>query len=173
MATTATPKAANTRKGATVGTDDQPAADKYAADTERIAGAFGADAPVHKAAYDEFCRLLNRATPKGQIAREDRVRQLYPIIKSINEEIDEQERDNAMMEKYYNACEKLAAAFETLQRYREFIPPGCFNSDALAKWLNGYQWSDDPALIEEIGSRAIGRVIEDQWFDKVQAKEVR
>lgn len=170
-ATTTTKQSKNaTAPAPTVATS--PAA-KYTADAERIAGLIGNfDSHGHAAAYTEYCRLLSRAMNEGRVTLPNRVLELYPIIRDINEEIDEIERENRAADEFYKACDEIAAAFATIEKYHEFIPAECFSAvkKSLTSWLDGKQLLRSPEAIIEHAPQMIADQIEKDWFEKLRAK---
>ena len=78
--------------------------------------------PEGEQAYSEYCRLLERAVSEGQVGRTDRILQLYPIVREINDEIDEHIEQDRLMKPIYVAAEKIVNAFADIIDLRDAIP---------------------------------------------------
>ena len=49
--------------------------------------------PEGKEAYSRYCRAFRRAYDEGTIGLLERIAEFWPLIKEVNDEIDEMERD--------------------------------------------------------------------------------
>lgn len=81
----------------------------YKQETERLAELCnGEDSPEKTAAYSKYCKLLFRAATEGLVGTPDRIRQLYPLVLDINDEIDEINRADKEHQRICEAADRLA-----------------------------------------------------------------
>ncbi|HZF41322.1 MAG TPA: hypothetical protein VE715_21040 [Blastocatellia bacterium] len=95
---------------------------RYDKEAERIAELARSQTPEGQQAYTEYCNLLERAVREGQIGRSDRILQLYPIVREINDEIDEAIEESKVMEPIYAAADKIVDAFADIIDLRDAMP---------------------------------------------------
>lgn len=92
-------------------------------EAERIASLVSEHTPESTKVYGEYCRLLNRAVKEGQVGTPERIRALYPILREINDEIDEIHEEAERMQPIYEMCDKIVDAFADIIDSRDAMPP--------------------------------------------------
>lgn len=107
--------------------------------------------PERAQAYSEYCRLLSRAINEGQVGRSDRILRLYPIIREINDEIDEIEEEEARMKPAYEAADKVVDAFADLVDSRDAMPARVHKKicDLLVEWVGDVDFRLSGELLKE------------------------
>lgn len=93
----------------------------YEEEAERIAALVDQHTPEARQAYAEYCRLLNRALTEGQVGFY--IREFYPIIRKINDDLDEEREQYRLMQPIYAAAGKIVDAFADIIDLRDAMPP--------------------------------------------------
>jgi hypothetical protein len=139
---------------------------RYDEEAKRIADLVRLNTPEATEAYSEYCRLLNRALHEGQIGRTDRILQLYPIVREINDEIDEAVEESRIMEPIYAAADRIVDAFADIIDLRDAIPPD-FHAQ-ICRLLVGWVGEVDFRLSgEELKERSLRPTLGDAVCDEL------
>ena len=109
------------------------------AEAERIAAIAQSNdqTPECHEAYHTYCKMLDRAIHEGHVWRPDLVLRLYPIIRDINDEIDECHEWEKRMQPIYEAADKVVDAFGAILDARAAMPAPFYDRirDLLIEWF--------------------------------------
>lgn len=133
----------------------------------RFARRCHAGTPEGRAAYKEFSRMLRRAISEGQVGFESRIAELWPLVKEVNDEIDEMEAEHEQDEQgdepallaaeFRSHCLTLADAIICVIRHPN-CPAYVYNAlgDAIAEMSNEQHESaaDEEQMIHRVCERA-------------------
>lgn len=119
------------------------------------------DSAERHAAYDYYCTQVHRAVSEAPICQEYWVEKLWPVIKELNEYLDETKAEEERMEPIYKAADKVTNAFVAIIESRGPIPDLVYKKlcDAMVEWAGPLNFHLEGNDLDEHITEVVGDAV--------------